>query len=163
VARALLVGCGCRGRELGRGLLADDWRVRGTTRGEERFAAIEEAGIEPALADPYRPGTVLDHVGDATLVFWLLGSARGEPEAIAALHGPRLERLLEKLVDSPVRGFVYEQAGEVERHRLESGASLVRAAQERWRIPVAIVAQDPDERRRWRESMLAATRRLVAS
>ena len=32
----------------------------------------------------------------------------------ADLHGPRLETLLERLVDTPVRGVVYEAAGTVE-------------------------------------------------
>ena len=110
MARALIVGCGCRGRMLGEQLLAEGWAVRGTSRREEGLAPIEAAGIEPALADPDRPGTVLELVGDVAVVFYLLGSAAGEPEALAAIHGPRLERLLEKLVDTPVRGFVYEAA-----------------------------------------------------
>ena len=58
---------------------------------------------------------MLDLCGDVAVVVWLLGSATGEPDAIAAIHGPRLERLLEKLVDSPVRGFAYEAAGSVDR------------------------------------------------
>ena len=104
MARALIVGCGCRGRTLGRRLAAADWQVRGTTRSPGAAADISAAGLEPALADPDRPGEILDRVADVTLIFWLLGSAVGEPEAVAAIHGPRLERLLEKLVDSPVRG-----------------------------------------------------------
>ncbi len=96
MARALIVGCGCRGRELGRRLLAEGWAVRGTSRREEGLAAIEAAGIEPALADPDRPGTMLELVGDVAVVFWLLGSAEGEAEELAAIHGPRLERLLER-------------------------------------------------------------------
>ena len=32
MARALIVGCGCRGRELGSALAAAGWQVRGTTR-----------------------------------------------------------------------------------------------------------------------------------
>jgi len=71
------------------------------------------------VADPDRAASILDHVGDVALVFWLLGSALGEPQTVAAVHGPRLERLMEKLVDTPVRGFVYEAAGTVERDHLE--------------------------------------------
>ena len=37
-----------------------------------------------------------------------MGTASGIPESLAALHGPRLQTLLEKLVDTPVRGVVYE-------------------------------------------------------
>ena len=102
--------------------------MRGTSRREEGLAAIEAAGIEPALADPDRPGTLLDLVGDVAVVHWLLGSAEGEPEAVAAIHGPRLERLLEKLVDTPVRGFVYEAAGSVDPASWRRGRRSVRAA-----------------------------------
>jgi hypothetical protein len=113
------------------------------------------------VADPDRVASILDHVGDVTLVFWLLGSALGEPEAIAAIHGPRLERLMEKLVDSPVRGFVYEATGRVQGQYLERGAEIVREAAERWRIPVEVVIEDPSDWEAWTEGMLAATERLI--
>ena len=161
MARALIVGCGCRGRELGRRLRAAGWRVRGTTRDPANREEILAAGVEPAIADPDRAVTVLDHVGDVTLVLWLLGSAQGEPEALAAIHGPRLERLLERLIDTPVRGFVYEGAGRVPREQLEGGAAIVRAAAKRWRIPVEVVAADPADPEAWIEAMLAASHRLV--
>src|SRR3954454_16318845 len=140
MARALIVGCGCRGRELGERLLAAGWAVRGTSRREEGLAAIEAAGIEPARADPDRVGTVLEQVGDVAVVFHLLGSAAGDPEAVAALHGPRLERLMEKVVDTPVRGVVYEAVGDVDPALLAAGAGIVEAAGRTWRIPVATVA-----------------------
>jgi uncharacterized protein YbjT (DUF2867 family) len=143
MARALIVGCGCRGRALGKQLIEAGWQVRGTSRREQGLAEIEAAGIEPALADPNLPGTVLDLVADVTRVFWLLGSAKGDEELLEAIHGSRLERLLERLVDTPVRGFVYEAAGSVDGALLEQGAAAVRAAGERWRIPIAVVDDDP--------------------
>jgi uncharacterized protein YbjT (DUF2867 family) len=143
MARALIVGCGCRGRALGRQLVEAGWQVRGTSRREQGLAAIEAAGIEPALADPDRPDTVLDLVADVTRVFWLLGSAQGDEELLEAIHGSRLERLLERLVDTPVRGFVYEATGSVDGALLEQGAAAVRAAGKRWRIPIAVVEDDP--------------------
>lgn len=139
MARALIVGCGCRGRGLGRRLLEDGWAVRGTSRREEGLAEIEAAGIEAALADPERPATLLDLVADVAVVHWLLGSATGSEENLAAIHGPRLERFLERLVETPVRRFVYEASGSVEPAVLEQGAATVRAVSERWRIPVEIV------------------------
>jgi uncharacterized protein YbjT (DUF2867 family) len=138
VARALIVGCGCRGRQLGERLLDEGWAVRGTSRRTEGMAAIEAAGIEPALADPGRPATLLELVGDVTAVYWLLGSARGSPEQIEAIHGSRLERFLERLVETPVRRFVYEAVGSVDRATLERGSAAVRDASERWRIPAEI-------------------------
>jgi uncharacterized protein YbjT (DUF2867 family) len=141
LARALIVGCGCRGRELGAELTGLGWRVRGTSRAESGLEAIEAAGIEGALADPDRPGTVLDLCGDVSTVVWLLGSASGEPDALAAIHGPRLERLVEKLVDSPVRGFAYEAAGTVQPELLDQGRGIVERAQRRWRIPAAFLTE----------------------
>lgn len=162
MARALIVGCGCRGRALGARLAAQEWSLRGTTRDPQHAAEIEAAGIEAAVADPDRPGTLLDLVGDVTVVHWLLGTAEAEPEAIAAIHGRRLEALLQKLVDTPVHGFVYEAAGSVQRRHLERGAGIVREAAETWRIPVEVVEADPAELDAWLEAMTAATQRLVS-
>ena len=134
MARALIVGCGCRGRELGARLLEDGWAVRGTSRREEGLAAIEAAGIEPALADPDRPGTILELVGDVAVLVLLLGNAQGSEEELNAIHGPRLERLMEHLVETPVRGVVYEGT--------EAGEQIVRKAARTWRIPVAFTADE---------------------
>jgi len=139
LARALIVGCGCRGRALGGRLLAEGWAVRGTSRREEGLAPIAAAGIEPALADLDRVGTVLELVADVAVVYLLLGSAAGSPEEVAAIHGPRLESLMEKLVDTPVRGVVYEAVGSAEPALLEAGAAIVEAAARTWHIPVEIV------------------------
>jgi uncharacterized protein YbjT (DUF2867 family) len=162
LARALIVGCGCRGRLLGERLLDEGWAVRGTARRAEATTAIEAAGIEPALADPDRLATLLDLVADVAVVHWLLGSAHGEAEAVAEIHGSRLERLLEKLVDTPVRGFVYEAAGNVAPATLAGGADAVRSASERWRIPVEVISVDPGDPSAWAEAMLAATKRLTS-
>lgn len=140
MARALIVGCGCRGRELGAELRERGWQVRGTSRAEAGLEAIEHAGLEPALADPDRPGTILDLCGDVAVVVWLLGSATGDPEQVGAIHGSRLERLLEKLVDSPVRGFVYETGDET------TGAEIVAHAGETWRIRVSLLDGDASPR-----------------
>lgn len=149
MARALIIGCGCHGRELGARLLEAGWAVRGTSRREQGLVAIEAAGLEAARADPDRVGTVLELVGDVAVVVHLLGSADGDPEAVAAIHGPRLERLLEKVVDTPVRGVVYEAVGSVEPGLLAAGVEIVRTASRTWRIPVAVVeveGGDPSER-----------------
>ena len=151
MARALIVGCGCRGRALGRRLLAEDWAVRGTSREPSGLDAIIDAGLEGALADPDQPGTVHDLVGDITVVVWLLGSATGEPSALESIHGSRLESLLHKLVDTPVRGFLYESVGSVEPTLLAEGRQIVAEAGERWRIPVAFLDQGGLEPEAWIE------------
>jgi uncharacterized protein YbjT (DUF2867 family) len=162
LARALIVGCGCSGRALGGELRDEGWEVRGTSRDEEGLVAIEGAGIEPARADPERPGTILDLVGDVAVVLWLLGSATGRQEDLEAIHGPRLEGLLERLVDTPVRGFVYEGAGTVDPKLLAGGAELVRNAQSTWRVPVAITKTLRSEGPQWVEELETAVIELLA-
>jgi len=162
LARALIVGCGCRGRELGERLLAAGWAVRGTSRREEGLAAIEAAGIEAVLADPDRVGTLLEQVADVAVVFHLLGSASGDPEALGEIHGPRLERLLERLVDTPVRGVVYEAVGSVDGTVLAAGAELVRTAARTWRIPVEIVDSEPAEVGQWSQQMMDSALGLLS-
>ncbi|OJU83510.1 MAG: hypothetical protein BGO11_13395 [Solirubrobacterales bacterium 70-9] len=162
MARALIVGCGCSGRALGSELRDEGWEVRGTSRTEEGLVAIEAAGIEPARADPERPGTILDLVGDVTVVLWLLGSAKGTSVDLAAIHGPRLEGLLERLVDTPVRGFVYEGVGTVDAEALRGGAELVRRAGETWRIPVAVTETSREQGPQWVEELETAVVDLLA-
>ena len=161
MARALIVGCGCRGRELGAALGASGWQVRGTTRDRRRAAEIERAGVEPALADPAAAGTVLDAIEGVAIVYWLLGSAAGDEENLRAIHGTSLEALLERLVDTPVRGLVYEGAGGVENDVLDAGARVARAASERWRIPVEVLTTEPDDRAAWLGAALAAGERAL--
>jgi uncharacterized protein YbjT (DUF2867 family) len=125
VARVLIVGCGCRGQELARELVAAGHAVRGTTRDPARTAAIAAAGAEPYVGDPDRIGTLMDALAGVTILCWLFGTLP-DPD----LHGGRLRMLFEKLVDSPVRGVVYEAGG---------GEAIARDAAERWHIPVEIV------------------------
>jgi uncharacterized protein YbjT (DUF2867 family) len=162
LARALIVGCGCRGRELGRILSEGGWRIRGTSRDPAGLDPIERAGFEPAVADPDRPGTILELCRDVSVVVWLLGSAVGEQRLIESIHGPRLERLLEKLVDSPVHGFAYEVAGTVEADLLAGGRAIVERAAGTWRIPVAFIDR-PRHGSRWAEEAGEAVRPLLAA
>ena len=156
MARALIVGCGCRGRDLGTRLIERGWVVRGTTRDPARAEVIEESGIEPALADPDRVGTVLEALDGVSLIFWLLGSAAGPDGEVAALHGGRLERLLEEIVDTPVRGLVYEAAGTVAPEHLQAGSRSLAEARERWRVRGVTVGADPSRIGAWADAMLAA-------
>ncbi|HYP48190.1 MAG TPA: NAD(P)H-binding protein [Thermoleophilaceae bacterium] len=107
----LIVGCGCRGRELASELGRRGHQVRGTSRDPGSLALIERAGAEAALADPDKLATLLPAIEGVSVVCWLMGSATGAPEA----NGQRLRALLAKLVDTPVRAFVYEARGAVGR------------------------------------------------
>jgi uncharacterized protein YbjT (DUF2867 family) len=161
MARILIVGCGCRGRSLAGALRAEGHAVRGTTRSEAGLAAIEAAGAEAVMADPDRLGTLTVQLAGVTAVCWLLGSATGSN--VADLHGARLETLLERLVDTPVRGFVYEAAGSLEPRALRHGADAVRYAAATWRIPVEIVEQDPANHEAWLTAMVDASERVLSS
>ena len=134
MARVLIVPCGCRGRELAAALVAEGHAVRGTTRDPARAEAIRAAGAEPYVGDPDRIGTLMDALAGVTIVCWLMG---GVP--VPELHGGRLRMLFEKLVDTPVRGVVYEGA-------LPEGEAIARDAAERWQIPVEIVEPGGDAR-----------------
>jgi uncharacterized protein YbjT (DUF2867 family) len=162
VARALIVGCGCSGRALGAELLDEGWAVRGTSRDAAGLEAIEAAGIEPARADPEKPATILDLVDDVAIVIWLLGGATGPAEEVAAIHGPRLEGLLERLVETPVRGFVYEGVGTADAELLAGGAALVRNAEKTWRIPAAITETARSEGPPWVEELERVTLELIS-
>ena len=157
MARVLVVGCGCRGRALAAALRADGHTVRGTTRSADGLAAIEAAGVEGVVADPDRLGTITGQLAGVTVVCWLMGSVTGAPE----LHGPRLDTLLERLVDTPVRGIVYEAAGTVEPGVLAGGADSVRAAAERWRMPAEVVEAEPADHAEWLAAMRVAVERLL--
>ena len=92
-----------------------------------------------------------------TVVCWLMGSAEDSPD----VHGPRLRSLMECLVDTPVRGLVYEAAGTVDAALLAEGASIVREASQTWHIPVEIVDTHPASPEHWLEAMKAAVARLL--
>jgi hypothetical protein len=134
VARVLIVGCGCRGQALARELVAAGHAVRGTTRSPERTAAIAAAGAEPYVGDPDRIGTLMAALTGVTVLVWLLGTLP-DPD----LHGGRLRMLFEKLVDTPVRGVVYERG-------LPEGEAIARDAAQRWQMPVEIIEPGGDAR-----------------
>jgi uncharacterized protein YbjT (DUF2867 family) len=160
VARILIVGCGCRGRALARQLVAAGHAVRGTTRDPGRLQEIETAGAEAVVADPDRLGTLMANLHGVSVVCWLMGSADGAEAA--DLHGPRLRTLLERLVDTPVRGVVYEASGSVERTLLGRGAAAVAEASATWSIPAEVVRADPRHPEAWLGAMAGAVGRLLS-
>ena len=156
MARILVVGCGCRGQALARELVAAGHAVRGTSRRAERLPDIEAAGVEAVVADPDRLGTIMAQLPSVSVVCWLMGTADS-----ADLHGPRLRTLLERLVDTPVRGVVYEAAGTADAELLARGAAAVREATATWSIPTEVVEADPSDRAAWLAGMKEAVGRLL--
>jgi hypothetical protein len=157
VARVLIVGCGCRGQALGQELAAEH-AVRGTTRSSERLAGLETAGIEGVVADPDRLATIVPVLSGVSVVCWLMGTAEGSPE----LHGARLQTFSEHLVDTPVRGLVYEAAGTVDPALLDQGAHIVREASRIWHIRGEVVTADPAAHEEWLGAMKEAVNRTLS-
>jgi TrkA-N domain len=135
----LIIGCGCRGLVLAGELAARGHTVRGTTRNPDRAGEMQAAGVDAVVADPDRVATLipaLEHAGAACI---LLGSAVGSPQTLAALHGSRLEMLLLRMLDTTIRGVVYEACGAVDPAVLAAGGERVRRFCEASRIPYALV------------------------
>jgi uncharacterized protein YbjT (DUF2867 family) len=142
VARVLIVPCGARGRALASELRASGHAVRGTTRGAHT-AEIAAAGAEPYVGDPDRIATLMDALHGVTVVCWLTGTID--------VDTGRLRMLLEKLVDTGVRGFVHEGPGE----------ELARTASETWQIPLEVLDGDPLDPD-WVSRAAAAVGRLLS-
>ncbi len=108
-------------------------------------------------ADPDRLATLVGALSGVTVVCWLMGSATGSPD----VHGARLETLMAHLVDTPVRGFVYEAAGSVRPEVLAEGAAIVGGVSDRCRIPASIVPTSPSQHAEWLADMTEAVERLL--
>jgi hypothetical protein len=150
MARVLIVPCGCRGRALAAELTAAGHAVRGTTRSQANATAIREAGAEPYVGDPDRIGTLMDALAGVTIVCWLMGTI-----PVPELHEGRLRMLWEKLVDTPVRGVVYEGA-------LPQGEPVARAASQTWQIPLEILDTNPRDHDAWLTAARGAVDRLLS-
>jgi putative NADH-flavin reductase len=161
LARCLIIGCGCRGQMLGRGLLERGHVVRGTTRDPARVPAIERAGIEAVVADPDVVSTLVAAFDHVTVVCILLGSARGSPDRLEALHGSRLEMLLTKLIDTTSRGLVYEAAGTVAPEVLAGGVERVRRFGGRSVAQVETLDADPSDTGAWSVAALEAVEKTL--
>jgi hypothetical protein len=149
LARVLIVPCGCRGRALAADLVAAGHAVRGTTRDEGNADAIRAAGAEAYVGDPDRIGTLMDALAGVTVVCWLMGTV-----PVPELHEGRLRMLWEKLVDTPVRGVVYEGA-------LPQGEQVARAAAQTWQIPLEVLDADPLDHDAWLHAARGAVDRLL--
>jgi uncharacterized protein YbjT (DUF2867 family) len=147
--RALVVGGGCRGLALARELIAEGHAVRAVTRRPDARAAIEAAGAECWIGDPDVIGTLRYALDNVTVLLWLLGTAQGSAEQVAALHGSRLRMMLDKTADTTVRGVVYEAAGTVAPEALATGVEEVRRARRTNEIPYALLEADRADAATW--------------
>src|SRR5690349_5347686 len=144
-----MVGGGCRGLELARDLVAEGHAVRAVTRRAAARADIEAAGAECFPGDPDVVGTLRYALDNVTVLLWLLGTATGPAEKVAALHGSRLRMMLDKTTDTTVRGVVYEAVGPVGADVLAAGVEEVRHARRTNEIPYALLETGRDDGAAW--------------
>jgi hypothetical protein len=149
VARILFVGGGARAQRLATGLVGEGHAVRMTTRSEAGRAAIEAAGAECWIGTPDRIASLRYALEGVTIACWLLGTARGGADELAALHGSRLAFFCRQAIDTTVRGLVYEAAGCVDRALLAAGADLVRTQASYSEIPWRVIEADPADPALW--------------
>jgi uncharacterized protein YbjT (DUF2867 family) len=163
VARVLIVGGGCRGRQLARKLVVDGHAVRITTRSEAGRAAIESAGAECLIATPDRLATMRTALDGVTVACWFLAAARGEDATLEALHSSRLQAFVRQTIDTTVRGFVYERGAPSAESSpaLERGEQLARELAELNAIPMAVLAHDVADVDGWVAIARAAIDRLL--
>lgn len=114
-------------------------------RGERLGDALRERGYEVRAIDtsPPLPDRVLSALEDVTTVCWLMAVGDGrDPE----INGEQLKSVLFKVVDTGVRGFVFERSGDAPNPHVEH-------ARETWHIPVAEVDAGSDD---WIAAVAAA-------
>lgn len=161
--RLLLIGAGDRGLRLARLLTADGHAVRVVTRDPGRHAAIAAAGAEPYDGDPDRIGTLRYALDNVTVLVWAMGTATGpDPVGVAALHGTRLEMLLERTIDTTVRGVLYECSGPLPVELLSQGAQIVERLCRRNEIPYGLLHHPPEDPDGWAASAADAVERLLS-
>ena len=185
MARLLIVGGGCRGRLLAAELVAEGHAVRIVSRSERRRTAIEAAGAECLIADPDRLGTLRPALEAVTVACWLLATARGPREQVVALHGSRLELFVHQLIDTTVRGFVYEAPslasaaaaatsetvvtdgeevdGLFAPAVLNEGREIATRLTQRNAIPLSVLTADPGDRDAWLSDARAAVASLLGA
>jgi len=157
VARILVVGGGCRGRELAGWLTGHGHAVRITSRSPRARAQIERVGAECWTGTPERLATLRGALDGVTVACWLLAGA--EPEE---LHTVRLEFFLTQMIDTTVRGFVYEGRGTTSAaEALAEGEQIARRVCERNVIPLAVLDRTAAEGELWQQQARGAIEELL--
>jgi hypothetical protein len=148
VARLLILGGGCRGRQLAAEVLREGHAARIVSRSEAGRRAIETTGGECFVGDPNRLGTLRGALEGVTVACWLLATATGPPAELRDLDMSRLPAFLGAAVDSTMRGFVYEASRE--------GAPHVEEIARRNAIPATALTANPHDVDLWLEAARAA-------
>ncbi len=157
VARILIVAGGCRGRQLASALVADGHAVRVSTRTEAGRSAIEAAGAECWVGTPDRLASMRGVLDSVAVACWLTGSVTGGEQLVRDLHTDRLRFFLTQLIDTTVRGFLYEaRGGSTPADVLTQGETIAASITERNLIPAAFLRADPADTGAWLTQAMAA-------
>lgn len=105
--------------------------MRGTTRDPARAPEIAAAGAEPFVGDPDRIATLMPALEGVAVAVWLLGGVDDD----SPVHGDRFEFFLGKVVDTMVRGVLYERPHDGG----GGGQALLEGAAQTWEIPIRVV------------------------
>lgn len=92
--------------------------------------AVEQAGFAVRVVSPSLPGDVFDALENVAVVAYLMADAEDQ-----SVDDEWLETVLLKVVDTGVRGFVYERVG-------EQGNTHVDHARSTWHIPIEEISFD---------------------
>lgn len=116
--------------------------------------ALEERGfaVRTVEGDPLLPGHVFDALADVTVVCWLMAAGENLSEEV---NGDQLETVLFKVVDTGVRGFVFERPGDAPNAQLQHAHAT-------WHIPIAEIAAGPDGGEQWIADVVAAVDSTLA-
>jgi len=134
--------------------------VRITTRSPETRAEIERVGAECWPGTPERLATLRGALDGVGIACWLLAGAQGPEQELHELHTRRLEFFLTQMIDTTVRGFVYEASGSTPAAAaLAEGEEIARRMCERNVIPLAVL--DDGDEEVWQRNALAAIEHLL--
>ena len=162
MARILVVGGGCRGRELAGWLTEQGHAVRITTRSADTRQEIERVGAECWPGTPERLATLRGALDGVGIACWLLAGARGEQQELLELHTRRLEFFLTQMIDTTVRGFVYEASGSTPAAAaLAEGEQIARRMCERNAIPLAVLEAGDGQGSAWQRQARSAIEDLL--
>ena len=140
MARVLIIEGGERALRLAELLVDEGNAVRLTTEREQRREAITGVGAECWIGTPTRLATLRAALESVSVVCWLLAGLSAEHD----LHTSRLEFFLGQIVDSTVRGFVYEIPGaELPPELRERSKEIARGMCQKNSIPLEVIDADP--------------------
>jgi hypothetical protein len=156
LARVLIIEGGDRALRLAELLVEEGHAVRLTTDDEDRREAITDLGAECWIGTPARLATLRAAIENVSVVCWLLAEMPADNGQLSDLHTSRLEFFLGQIIDSTVRGFVYETLGTTVPTELrERSTAIAQDICMRNLIPLQIVDADPSAQE-WLESARGA-------